>query len=111
MHPKLIHIPLHSDSRGYLSFAENFNQLPFAIKQVSWICNFINNHKVLDVEYTSTDIGVVALSGSCTVKINDNIQELQIELDNPNSLLLITAESECTFNNITPNTILMILKS
>lgn len=108
---QLIQLPSHSDSRGYLSFAENFNQLPFAIKQVSWISDFINNHKVLDIEYTSTDIGVVALSGSCIATINDNIQELHIGLDKPNSLLLIPAGSECKFNNITPNTILMILKS
>ena len=35
--PQIIQLPKFLDERGNLSFFENNNQLPFAIKRVHWI--------------------------------------------------------------------------
>ena len=34
---KLIHLPVHADKRGSLSFAEAGNNIPFGIERVFWI--------------------------------------------------------------------------
>lgn len=36
---KILDQPRFLDARGYLSFAENYQQIPFEIKRTYWICD------------------------------------------------------------------------
>ena len=67
----LINLPKFLDERGNLSFAENFNQIPFQISRVYWLYDVpggisrgghaeINNEEV-----------VIAISGAFEIVVDD----------------------------------------
>lgn len=71
---KIIELPKFLDSRGNLSFAENFSQIPFEIKRTYWVYDVpggigrgghaeINNEEV-----------VIALSGAFDIVVDDGEQ-------------------------------------
>lgn len=70
----LIDLPAIRDKRGNLSFIEERNHLPFAIKRVYWIYDVPGGEIRGGHAYKQNEEFIIALSGSFDVVISDGKQ-------------------------------------
>ncbi|WP_456087497.1 sugar 3,4-ketoisomerase [Parabacteroides sp.] len=70
----LIDLPAIRDKRGNLSFIEERNHLPFAIKRVYWIYDVPGGEIRGGHAYKQNEEFIIALSGSFDVVISDGEQ-------------------------------------
>lgn len=68
---KLVNLPRFLDSRGNLSFAEQLNQIPFAIKRTYWIFDVPGGETRGGHAFRRNQEFVIALSGSFDVIVDD----------------------------------------
>lgn len=78
---KIINLPKILDERGNLSFMENDNQLPFAIKRVYWIYDVPGGEQRGGHGYKDLQELIVALSGSFDVVLNDGKEQKTFTLN------------------------------
>ena len=71
MIPKIINVPKILDTRGNLSFIEENNHVPFAIKRAFWIYDVPGGVRRGAHAYRDTEEFIVALSGSFDVILDD----------------------------------------
>jgi hypothetical protein len=69
--PEIIHLPKILDSRGNLSFIEEFNHIPFKIERCYWIYDVPGGEKRGGHAFHSGEEFIVALSGSFDVVLDD----------------------------------------
>ena len=72
---KLIELPRINDPRGNLSFFENDNQIPFKIESTYWIYDVPGGEIRGSHALISTQVFIVALSGSFDVVLNNGREE------------------------------------
>ena len=90
MRPNLIDIPRIEDSRGNLSFVEEFNHFPFRINRIFWTYNVPSGMRRGGHSYKTQNELIVALSGAVDVLTIDELgNEFTFRLDQPNVGLLI----------------------
>ena len=68
---KLIELPRFNDPRGYLSFAEQNNHIPFEIKRTCWIYDVPGGESRGGHAYISTEEFIIAISGGFDVTVDD----------------------------------------
>lgn len=68
---RIIELPKFLDTRGNLSFAENFQQIPFEIKRTYWIYDVPGGEERGGHAFIANQEFVVALSGAFDVVVND----------------------------------------
>jgi len=68
---KIIELPKFLDARGNLSFAENFKQIPFAIKRTYWLYDVPGGESRGGHAYKENQEFVIALSGAFDVTVDD----------------------------------------
>ncbi len=78
---KLIDLPKFLDSRGNLSFAENYSQVPFEIKRTYWLYDVPGGECRGGHAYRKTEEFIIALSGSFDVVIDDGLQKKKFTLN------------------------------
>lgn len=78
---KIINIPKKMDDRGSLSFAENYNQIPFEIKRTYWLYDVPGGESRGGHAFVQTEEFIVALSGSFDVIVDDGIKNNRITLN------------------------------
>jgi|SRR5574344_2025030 dTDP-4-dehydrorhamnose 3,5-epimerase-like enzyme len=78
---KLIDLPKIIDVRGNLSFAENYNQIPFEIKRTYWLYDVPGGECRGGHAYRETQEFVIALSGAFDVTIDDGRQKKTFTLN------------------------------
>lgn len=71
MKTKIINVPKILDARGNLSFIEENNHVPFAIKRAFWIYDVPGGVRRGAHAYRETEEFIVALSGSFDVILDD----------------------------------------
>lgn len=81
MSPEIIQLPKFCDQRGNLSFAENFNQIPFEIKRVYWIYDVPGGESRGGHGYKNNEEFIIALSGSFDVIIDDGRKKKTFSLN------------------------------
>jgi len=86
---KLLKFPKIIDERGNLSFLENNNQIPFAIKRVYWIYDVPGGEERGGHAYLDLQEVIVALSGSFDVVLNDGITEQKFSLNRSYNALYV----------------------
>lgn len=69
--PTIINLPKIQDIRGNLSFFENNNQIPFAIKRTYWIYDVPGGEFRGGHAYRENEEFIVALSGAFDVVLDD----------------------------------------
>lgn len=69
--PQIIELPKFLDKRGNLSFVEQFNQIPFAIKRTYWIYDVPGGEARGGHAYRENEEFIIALSGSFDVILDD----------------------------------------
>lgn len=92
-HPKI------EDSRGVLSFFENYRQIPFPIRRNSWVYQMPREKTYGDREIQTSQEFVVALGGSFEVLVGDGKEEKSFILNCPHQgLYLPTGLWRCIQN-------------
>ena len=72
---KIINLPKILDERGNLSFAEQFNHLPFEIKRTYWLYDVPGGECRGGHAYRENQEFIIALSGSFDVVIDDGSEK------------------------------------
>lgn len=109
--PRIIELPKFLDERGNLSFFENNNQLPFAIKRVHWIYDVPGGESRGRVAYKTTEEFIVAMSGSFDVVVTDGKQEWKFSLNRSYLGVYIPAGLWRSIENYSSNSIAVIAAS
>ena len=109
--PELIELPKFLDERGNLSFFENDNQLPFAIKRVHWIYDVPGGEERGGLAYKETEEFIVAMSGSFDVLVDDGVQQYHFSLNRSYMGVYIPAGTWRTITNYSTNAVAVIAAS
>lgn len=109
--PRLIQLPKFLDDRGNLSFFENDNQLPFAIKRVHWIYDVPGGEERGGVAYKTTEEFIVAMSGSFDVVVKDSEMEWKFTLNRSYMGVYIPAGYWRAVVNYSSNSVALIAAS
>jgi dTDP-4-dehydrorhamnose 3,5-epimerase-like enzyme len=78
---RIIELPKFLDTRGNLSFAENFKQIPFEIKRTYWIYDVPGGESRGGHAYKANEEFIIALSGSFDVIVDDGQQKKTFTLN------------------------------
>ncbi len=78
---RIIELPKFLDARGNLSFAENYQQIPFEIKRTYWIYDVPGGESRGGHAYRTNQEFVIALSGAFEVVIDDGTQKKTFSLN------------------------------
>lgn len=109
--PELIELPKFLDERGNLSFFENDNQLPFAIKRVHWIYDVPGGEERGGLAYKETEEFIVAMSGSFDVLVDDGVLQYHFSLNRSYMGVYIPAGTWRTITNYSTNAVAVIAAS
>lgn len=80
---KIVDLPKFLDTRGNLSFAENFKQIPFEIKRTYWIYDVPGGERRGGHAYMENEEFIIVLSGSIDVVLDDGTERKAISLNRP----------------------------
>jgi dTDP-4-dehydrorhamnose 3,5-epimerase-like enzyme len=109
--PRLIQLPKFLDDRGNLSFFENENQLPFAIKRVHWIYDVPGGEERGGVAYKTTEEFIVAMSGSFDVVAKNSERDWKFTLNRSYMGVYIPAGYWRAVVNYSSNSVALIAAS
>lgn len=104
---KFIDLPTFTDSRGSLTIIEHFSE--FEVKRVYYIYDVIGKRG--GHRHKKTIQGLICLSGSCEVYINDGTNEKTFKLDSPQKCLLVDPDDWHTMDAFSDSSILLVLAS
>lgn len=78
---KIIELPKYLDTRGNLSFAENYKQIPFEIKRTYWLYDVPGGECRGGHAYKENAEFIIALSGAFDVVVDDGRQKKTFTLN------------------------------
>ncbi len=78
---KLVELPKFMDPRGNLSFVEQNNHIPFAIKRTYWIYDVPGGESRGGHAFRETNEFIISISGCFDVTVDDGINRKKIRLD------------------------------
>ena len=108
---KIIPLPKIEDPRGNLTFIEQENHIPFAIKRVYWIYDVPGGQTRGGHAFKEQLELVVALSGSFDVVVNDGEKEERFHLNRSYYGLYIPNGLWRHMDNFSTNSVAMVLSS
>jgi len=106
---KLIELRTHGDERGDLTVIEK--EISFDVKRVFYIYNTKTDIVRGGHRHKKTIQAVIAIGGSCSIYINNGVDEYKVILDTPTKMLLLAPEDWHTMQNFTDDCILLVLAS
>lgn len=78
---RIIQLPKFLDARGNLSFAENYNQIPFEIKRTYWLYDVPGGvNRGGHAEINNEEL-IIAMSGSFDIVVDDGIRKKTFTLN------------------------------
>lgn len=78
---RIIELPKYLDSRGNLSFAQNYTHIPFEIKRTYWLYDVPGGVSRGGHAEINNDEVVIALSGAFDIVVDDGIQQKTFTLN------------------------------
>lgn len=109
--PEIINLPKFLDSRGNLSFIEQENHIPFAIRRTYWLYDVPGGECRGGHAYRENEEFIVALSGSFDVKLDDGTKKKVFTLNRSYYGLYIPKGLWREMDNFSTNSLAMILSS
>ena len=100
---RIIELPKFLDTRGNLSFAENFQQIPFEIKRTYWIYDVPGGEDRGGHAFKENQEVVIALSGAFDVVVDDGVNRKTFSLNRSYYGLYIPAGLWRTMENFSTN--------
>lgn len=108
---RIIELPKILDKRGNLSFVEQFNHIPFAIKRTYWIYDVPGGEARGGHAYKENQEFIIALSGSFDVIIDDRKEKRTYTLNRSYYGLYVPKGTWREMNNFSTNSLAVILSS
>lgn len=108
---RIIELPKFLDARGNLSFAENYQQIPFEIKRTYWIYDVPGGESRGGHAYRTNQELVIALSGAFDVVIDDGTVKKTFSLNRSYYGLYIPAGLWRTMENFSTNSLALEFSS
>lgn len=108
---RVINLPKFLDSRGNLSFVEQFKHIPFEIKRIYWIYDVPGGENRGGHAYKENEEFVVALSGSFDVILDDGQEKKTFSLNRSYYGLYIPRGIWREMNNFSTNSLALVLSS
>jgi len=109
--PQIIELPKFLDKRGNLSFVEQFNQIPFAIKRTYWIYDVPGGEARGGHAYRENEEFIIALSGSFDVILDDGKTKKTFSLNRSYRGLYVPEGLWRKMDNFSTNSLALILAS
>lgn len=109
--PLIIELPKFLDARGNLSFVEQENHIPFAIKRTYWLYDVPGGECRGGHAYKENQEFIVALSGSFDVILDDGIEKKTFTLNRSYYGLYVPKGLWREMDNFSTNSLAMILSS
>lgn len=100
---RVIELPRFLDTRGNLSFAENYKQIPFEIKRTYWIYDVPGGEDRGGHAFKENQEVVIALSGAFDVVIDDGVTKKTFSLNRSYYGLYVPAGLWRTMENFSTN--------
>ncbi|MDE7381903.1 MAG: FdtA/QdtA family cupin domain-containing protein [Muribaculaceae bacterium] len=107
--PGIFELPKFTDSRGSLSFAQNFDHVPFEIKRVFWIYDVPEGEKRGGHSHNEVNSVLIAVAGSMDINLFDGEKWEHFHLDSPNKALIHPRGYWVTLENFSPGSVCMVL--
>ena len=111
MNAQIINLPKFLDSRGNLSFVEQFEHIPFEIKRTYWIYDVPGGEARGGHAYKENEEFVGALSGSFDVILDDGKGKKTFSLNRSYYGLYIPKGKWREMNNFSTNSLALVLSS
>ena len=108
---EIISLPKFLDSRGNLSFIEQFTHIPFGIKRTYWIYDVPGGEVRGGHAYKENEEFIVALSGSFDVILDDGKERKTYSLNRSYYGLYVPKGLWREMNNFSTNSLALILAS
>jgi len=109
--PQIIQLPKILDKRGNLSFFENDNHIPFAIKRTYWIYDVPGGEVRGSHAYRESEEFIVALSGSFDVVLDDGNEKKVYSLNRSYYGLYIPRMYWREINNFSTNSLALVVSN
>jgi dTDP-4-dehydrorhamnose 3,5-epimerase-like enzyme len=109
--PGIIQLPKIIDRRGNLSFFENNNQIPFAIKRTYWIYDVPGGEARGGHAYRENEEFIVALSGSFDVALDDGREKTVYSLNRSYYGLYVPKMYWREMNNFSTNALALVVSN
>ena len=100
---KIIELPKFLDARGNLSFAENWQHIPFEIKRTYWIYDVPGGEDRGGHAYIKNQEFIIALSGAFDVVVDDGENKMTFSLNRSYFGLYVPAGLWRTMENFSTN--------
>jgi hypothetical protein len=104
-------LPRVPDDRGDLSFLQECDQVPFAIRRVYWIYDVPGGQERGSHAFRKTDEIIVALSGSFDVHLTTTSGESVYSLNRSYNALFVPRLVWRTLKNFSTNSLALVLAS
>lgn len=108
---QMINLPKFLDARGNLSFVEQENHIPFAIKRTYWLYDVPGGECRGGHAYKENEEFIVALSGSFDVILDDGSEKKTFTLNRSYYGLFVPKGLWREMDNFSTNSLAMILSS
>ena len=109
--PRIVNLPQFLDARGNLSFVEQENHIPFAIKRTYWLYDVPGGECRGGHAYKENQEFIVALSGSFDVIRDDGKEKKVFTLNRSYYGLYVPKGLWREMDNFSTNSLAMILSS
>lgn len=109
--PQIIELPKFLDARGNLSFVEQENHIPFAIKRTYWLYDVPGGECRGGHAYKENQEFIVALSGSFDVILDDGKEKRLFTLNRSYYGLYVPKGVWREMENFSTNSLALILSS
>ena len=109
--PQIIDVPKFLDARGNLSFVEQENHIPFAIKRTYWLYDVPGGECRGGHAYKENQEFIVALSGSFDVILDDGKEKKVFTLNRSYYGLYVPKGLWREMENFSTNSLAMVLSS
>jgi hypothetical protein len=107
----LIELPLISDGRGNLTFAEGQRHIPFDIARVYFIYDVPRGIMRAGHAHRSTRQLMIACSGTFSVHFSNGIERQLVRLERPNQGILTAPMVWLEVHELTPGAVCLVLAS
>ena len=108
---QFIDLPVVSDPRGNLCFAESGRHVPFEIQRVYYLFDVPSQSARAGHAHKALHQLLIAVSGSFDVKLHDGVREETVTLNRPNRGLLIGPMHWRDIDNFSSGAVCLVLAS
>lgn len=108
---RLIDLPEFVDDRGYLSYIESSNHIPFEIKRIYYLHSIPNGQTRGAHAHKKLQQFILAVSGSFEIKIDDGVNTAIFKLSKPSKGLYVPPMIWRDINNFSYDAVCLVLAS